>query len=309
MPASRRRRPRPAAADGDDPAPGPAPTRSRSEDRHEPASARRQPPRDPRDGPARRPGGPGRRCGSAGRARPGAGSSRDGRSRSGCATGVVEVRVVVVARPGHDLPAIAAEVRTAVGGAIERLLGPASLARSPSSSTASAADGARAIGPTARPGGDRVRARRAARRLALAALFEAEFGQRTAPAVLERHLAETEGDPETAALRPPPGGRRRRATATRSMPGSRPRRPQYPVVDAGPDGPRSAPCGIGEVLHSPRRRPGWRSPSGSSWRGSTEGTRPGAWSTGSSGAIARDVRRPVRGPRPEPEPQYPDAQQ
>jgi hypothetical protein len=43
-------------------------------------------------------------------------------------------------------------------------------------------------------GGDRVRALRAGRRLALAAVFEAEFGQRTADAVLERHLAETEGD-------------------------------------------------------------------------------------------------------------------
>jgi N utilization substance protein B len=56
-----------------------------------------------------------------------------------------------------------------------------------------------ARGP-ARPGGrgDLPRARHAARRLALASLFEAEFGQRTAAAVLERHLAETEGDPETA---------------------------------------------------------------------------------------------------------------
>ena len=53
-------------------------------------------------------------------------------------------------------------------------------------------------GRPGRSGGDLVRSRRAARRLALAALFEAEFGQRSAPAVLERHLAETEGDPETA---------------------------------------------------------------------------------------------------------------
>jgi N utilization substance protein B len=34
-----------------------------------------------------------------------------------------------------------------------------------------------------------VRARRAGRRLALAAVFEADFGQRTADAILERHLA------------------------------------------------------------------------------------------------------------------------
>ena len=40
-----------------------------------------------------------------------------------------------------------------------------------------------------------VRGRRTGRRLALAAVFEADFGQRTADAVLERHLAEAERDP------------------------------------------------------------------------------------------------------------------
>jgi N utilization substance protein B len=40
--------------------------------------------------------------------------------------------------------------------------------------------------------------RRAARRLALSAIFEADFGQRTALAVLERHLCEAELDEETA---------------------------------------------------------------------------------------------------------------
>src|SRR5688572_13717685 len=49
-------------------------------------------------------------------------------------------------------------------------------------------------------GADRLRSRRTGRRLALAALFEAEFGQRTAPAILERHLAETEGDPDAGEL-------------------------------------------------------------------------------------------------------------
>ena len=49
-------------------------------------------------------------------------------------------------------------------------------------------------------GSDRIRALRTGRRLALAAVFEAEFGQRTAEAILERHLAETEGNPEAAAL-------------------------------------------------------------------------------------------------------------
>jgi transcription termination factor NusB len=47
---------------------------------------------------------------------------------------------------------------------------------------------------------DRVRALRAGRRLALAAVFEADFGQRTATAILERHLAETESDPRAADL-------------------------------------------------------------------------------------------------------------
>ncbi len=49
-------------------------------------------------------------------------------------------------------------------------------------------------------GSERARSRRAGRRLALAAVFEAEFGQRTAPAVLERHLAETETDPDSGAF-------------------------------------------------------------------------------------------------------------
>ena len=50
------------------------------------------------------------------------------------------------------------------------------------------------------PSGDaHVRGRRAGRRLALAAVFEAEFGQRTADAILERHLA-TEGDEDAIAL-------------------------------------------------------------------------------------------------------------
>ena len=45
---------------------------------------------------------------------------------------------------------------------------------------------------------DRQRGRRTGRRLALAAIFEADFGQRTPDAILERHLADTERD-ETAA--------------------------------------------------------------------------------------------------------------
>jgi transcription antitermination protein NusB len=47
---------------------------------------------------------------------------------------------------------------------------------------------------------DRQRGRRTGRRLALAAIFEADFGQRTADAVLERHLAESERDEVAAGL-------------------------------------------------------------------------------------------------------------
>src|SRR5205085_38690 len=47
---------------------------------------------------------------------------------------------------------------------------------------------------------EKIRSWRQGRRLALSAVFEAEFGQRTATAILERHLAETEGDPMAASL-------------------------------------------------------------------------------------------------------------
>jgi N utilization substance protein B len=47
---------------------------------------------------------------------------------------------------------------------------------------------------------DRIRSLRAGRRVALASVFEAEFGQRTATAILERQLAETEADPKAGEL-------------------------------------------------------------------------------------------------------------
>ncbi len=98
--------------------------------------------------------------------------------------------------------------------------------------------------------GDRVRARRAARRLALAALFEAEFGQRTAPAILERHLAETEGDPETARYARVlvdivVSQRDRIDTRIEAV------APQYPVVTLARMDRVLLRAGIGEVLHSP----------------------------------------------------------
>jgi N utilization substance protein B len=98
-------------------------------------------------------------------------------------------------------------------------------------------------------GEDRARSRRAGRRLALAAVFEAEFGQRTADAILERHLA-AEGDPETAAL-------------ARELVGNVVRfrdeldarigvvAPQYPVVSLARMDRALLRCGLSEVLHSP----------------------------------------------------------
>jgi len=103
----------------------------------------------------------------------------------------------------------------------------------------------------ARPGsgGDRVRARRAGRRLALAALFEAEFGQRTAGAILERHLAEVESDPDAAALA------REIVSAVvdkRDRIDARIERlaPQYPVVQLARMDRAILRGAIGEVLHS-----------------------------------------------------------
>jgi transcription antitermination protein NusB len=94
-----------------------------------------------------------------------------------------------------------------------------------------------------------VRSRRAGRRLALASVFEAEFGQRTAEAVLERHLA-TEGDAEAS------------ATARALVAGVIEHRdtidariaevaPQYPVVSLARMDRALLRCGLCEVLHSP----------------------------------------------------------
>ncbi len=86
--------------------------------------------------------------------------------------------------------------------------------------------------------------------MALSAVFEAEFGQRTASAVLERHLAETEGDAEAVSL-----ARKIVAEVTRN----RDRidaliertAPQYPVVQLARIDRALLRCAVGEVLHSP----------------------------------------------------------
>jgi N utilization substance protein B len=99
-------------------------------------------------------------------------------------------------------------------------------------------------------GSDRIRALRAGRRLALAAVFEAEFGQRTADAILERHLAEVESDARAAELA---------RTLVRNVVVHRDTidasisrtAPQYPVGALAPMDRALLRSAIGEVLHSP----------------------------------------------------------
>jgi N utilization substance protein B len=97
---------------------------------------------------------------------------------------------------------------------------------------------------------DRIRALRAGRRLALAAVFEADFGQRTASAILERHLADTESDARAVDL-----ARRLVAgvVANRDTIDAEIVRvaPQYPVGGLAPMDRSLLRCAIGEVLHSP----------------------------------------------------------
>ncbi|HEY5435526.1 MAG TPA: transcription antitermination factor NusB [Candidatus Limnocylindrales bacterium] len=96
---------------------------------------------------------------------------------------------------------------------------------------------------------DRVRSRRAGRRLALAAVFEAEFGQRTADAILERHLA-LEQDAEASALARQlvAGVTAHRDTLDAQITSAA---PQYPVVQLARMDRALLRCGLCEVLHSP----------------------------------------------------------
>jgi transcription antitermination protein NusB len=95
-----------------------------------------------------------------------------------------------------------------------------------------------------------ARSRRAGRRLALATVFEADFGQRTPNAILERHLAETEGDPGAGELA------REIVQAVVENRLEIDRRievlaPRYPVVQLARMDRSLLRCAIGEVLHSP----------------------------------------------------------
>src|SRR6476661_4827606 len=101
-------------------------------------------------------------------------------------------------------------------------------------------------------GPDRVRGRRTGRRLALAAVFEAALGQRTADAVLERPLAEEERAEHAAARA---GRRPVRRPRTRSGPDAidaeiTRRAPQYPVTGLARMDRALLRTAISEVLHS-----------------------------------------------------------
>ena len=97
---------------------------------------------------------------------------------------------------------------------------------------------------------DLVAAHRAARRLALAAVFEADFGQRTATTILERHVAESEADPAAAAyareLVAIVVAKRDRIDARITEVA-----PRWPVVQMAPIDRAILRVAVGEVLHSP----------------------------------------------------------
>ena len=97
---------------------------------------------------------------------------------------------------------------------------------------------------------DKHFAQRDARRLALSALFEAEFGQRTASAILERHLRDEGSGPESADL----AGRivdavvAHRADLDRRIEALA---PQYPVVQLARIDRALLRSAMAELLHCP----------------------------------------------------------
>jgi transcription antitermination protein NusB len=115
--------------------------------------------------------------------------------------------------------------------------------------TAGPGDGPTAANRRDGVGSDEVTARRLARRLVLSSLFEAEFGQRTADAILERHLAEGGADQETSEFaRSLVAGvveNRDRIDALIEKVA-----PRYPVVQLARMDRTLLRGGIGEVLHS-----------------------------------------------------------
>jgi N utilization substance protein B len=117
----------------------------------------------------------------------------------------------------------------------------------PGADARSEADGVRHRAP--RSTTDEVASHRLGRRLVLAALFEAEFGQRTAASILERHLGEADADDATASFSRDLVDAIVRdrehidTLITRTA-------PQYPVVQLARMDRTLLRSGIGEVLHS-----------------------------------------------------------
>jgi N utilization substance protein B len=107
------------------------------------------------------------------------------------------------------------------------------------------------VGGTPREGigSDDITARRLARRLVLSSLFEAEFGQRTADAILERHLAEGGADETTCQFaRSLVAGVVENRDSIDAL--IEKVAPQYPVVQLARMDRTLLRGGIGEVLHS-----------------------------------------------------------
>src|ERR1044071_6123615 len=96
---------------------------------------------------------------------------------------------------------------------------------------------------------DRIRSLRAGRRVALSAVFEADFGLRTATAVLERDLAEVEADPAAGELARSIVGAvvRNRLEIDEQLGAAA---PQYPVAQLARMDRSLLRCAIGEVLYS-----------------------------------------------------------
>ena len=113
--------------------------------------------------------------------------------------------------------------------------------------------GARVFGRDGADQADRVRSWRAGRRLALSSIFEADFGQRTPTAVLERHLAQ-ETDPDAAALAREivSAVAEHRADIDALIERIA---PQYPVVQLARMDRALLRSAVGEVLHSPATPP------------------------------------------------------
>ena len=98
-------------------------------------------------------------------------------------------------------------------------------------------------------GTDRVRGRRTGRRIALATVFEADFGAHTMQAILDRHLAETERDDNAAALARELVAAEMRHRDSIDAEITR-RAPQYPVTGLARMDRALLRTAICEVLHS-----------------------------------------------------------